>query len=108
MLEWLAPTAAVAIAPWIFWGAVEIARSGWVAIPAADDWVRRFIRWYGTGRVAGVAETGFLPPTARYPGATWNGYVDGPARPITAYAVENDGRTLCVINSQQLKHSTSH
>ena len=31
---------AVAIAVWIFVGAINIAREGWVALPAADDWDR--------------------------------------------------------------------
>jgi hypothetical protein len=58
------------------------------------------------GLVAGVALTGFPPPPAlaalspRYTAATWNGYVNGRPRPITAYVVEADERSLCAIGTQ--------
>jgi hypothetical protein len=70
------------------------------------------------GVVAGVALTRFLPPpelavySPRYKDSTWRGYVSGPVRQITAYALETDGRSLCAIDSQimpgGLEHDLSH
>src|SRR5262249_35154963 len=60
------------------------------------------------GTVAGVALTEFIAPpelavlSPRYQTSTWQGYVNGEPREITAYALETDGRTLCPIGSKRL------
>ena len=53
-----------------------------------------------TGLVAGVALGGFAPK-----GSTWDGYVSGPPRAITAYVVEADERSLCDVGTQQLQRA---
>ena len=57
------------------------------------------------GLVAGVALTGFpLPPALsalppQYTASTWNGYISGQPRSITAYVLEADHRSLCAIGN---------
>jgi hypothetical protein len=63
------------------------------------------------GLVAGVALTGFPLPKAlsalsrQYTASTWNGYIDGKARTVTAYVLETDDRSLCAIGKQTLRRS---
>ena len=60
------------------------------------------------GLVAGVALAGFSRPpglaalSQRYTASTWNGYVNGQPRPITAYVLEADEQSLCAIGTQRL------
>jgi hypothetical protein len=64
------------------------------------------------GQVAGVALTGFPQPSElaalspKYLSSPWNGYVDGMPRPITAYVVEADDRSLCAIGTRQLSRAS--
>jgi hypothetical protein len=63
--------------------------------------------------VAGVALTGFpVPPVfatlqSHYVASTWTGYVSNPPRPITAYVVEADERSLCAIGTRKLSAAGS-
>lgn len=64
-----------------------------------------------SGLVAGVALTQFpLPPSLsalppQYTASTWNGYVNGLPRSITAYVLEADNRSLCSIGKQTLRRT---
>ena len=64
-----------------------------------------------SGTVAGVALPGFpLPPAlaalpAKYVASTWSGYVGGSPRPVTAYVLEADDRSLCPIGTVKLRSS---
>jgi len=64
-----------------------------------------------SGMVAGVALADFPLPTSlsalspRYTASTWNGYVSGQARAVTAYVLEADDRSLCAIGKQTLHRS---
>ena len=57
-----------------------------------------------------MALSGFPPPPAfaalppQSVSSTWNGYVKGEPRPITAYVLEPDRRSLCAIGTQELHH----
>jgi hypothetical protein len=65
------------------------------------------------GQVAGVGLTGFpqrrdlAAAFPQYLGSVWNGYVSGLPRPITAYVVEADERSLCAIGTRQLPAATT-
>ncbi len=83
--------------------------TGWAWDNKAGRSPRYIILADDTGMVAGVGLTGFPPPpalaalSARYVSSTWNGYVGGQARSITAYVVEADDRSLCAIGTQKLR-----
>ena len=63
------------------------------------------------GQVAGVARTGFPQPASlsilaqEYLSSPWIGYVGGRPRPITAYVLEADNRSLCAIGKHVLPRS---
>jgi hypothetical protein len=77
--------------------------SGWAWDNRAARPPRYVILVDDNGFIAGVALTGFSPSAAltagslRHATATWNGYVSGPAKRITAYALETYHRSLCAI-----------
>jgi hypothetical protein len=85
--------------------------TGW----AWDNKARRSPRYIvladDSGLVAGVALSGFpLPPgfaalSPRLTGSTWKGYVNGQPRPITAYMLEADERSLCPVATRKLQHA---
>lgn len=81
--------------------------SGWAWDAKASGPPQFVILGDGSGRVAGVALTD-LPrrgPTAvsqKYAALSWGGYVRGKPGAITAYALESDGRTLCIIGTRSL------
>ncbi len=65
------------------------------------------------GLIAGVALTGFPPPSTfaalpgKYVASSWNGYVNGQPRSITAYALEADDRSLCAIGKREMHRAGS-
>jgi hypothetical protein len=88
-------------------------RPGWRATGWAwDNHAGRSPRYIvladDSGLIAGVALAGFPPPPAlavlpqQQVASTWNGYVDGQPRRITAYVVEAGGQSLCAIGTQAL------
>ena len=87
--------------------------TGWAWDNKAGRSPRYIVFGDDSGLVAGVALTGFPPPpplaalSPRYVASTWNGYVRGQPRPITAYVVEADERSLCAIGTRRLQVSGS-
>lgn len=86
--------------------------SGWAWDNQAGRAPRYVVLGDDRGLVSGIALTGF-PPSAvlaalspRYATATWNGYVNGKRRLITAYVLESDNRSLCAIGTQRLERSS--
>jgi hypothetical protein len=83
--------------------------TGWAWDNKAGQSPRYVVLADDAGLVAGVALTGFPPPptlaalSPRYVASTWKGYVDGQPRPITAYVVEADDRSLCAIGTQNVR-----
>ena len=69
-------------------------RPGWKVTGSATGSFRYIILADDKGLVAGVARN--------FTSTTWNGYVSGHARPITAYVLEADHHSLCAIGTQKL------
>jgi hypothetical protein len=82
--------------------------SGWGWDNKAARSPRYIILGDEAGMVAGVALPGFpLPPAlahlpSRHVAPTWSGYVGGLPRPVTAYVLEADERSLCAIGTIRL------
>jgi hypothetical protein len=82
--------------------------TGWAWDNKAHKSPRYIVLADDTGIIAGVALAGFLPPASlaalspKYTGSTWNGYINGQARPITAYLVEADERSICAFGTRRL------
>lgn len=85
--------------------------TGWAWDNKAGRSPRYVILADSNGQIAGVALTGFpavpalIAVSPRYSASTWNGYVNGRARSVTAYVVEADDRSVCAIGRQELQRS---
>ena len=82
--------------------------TGWAWDNRAKKSPRYILFADDTGTVAGVGLAGFEPPASleglspNYTASTWNGYINGQARPITAYLVEADQRSICAFGTRRL------
>ncbi len=90
-----------------FYGLSTVAsfRPGWILSGQAWDAKARrppkfVILADDRGMVAGVAPTQTTSDATQ--GATWIGYVGGQPRPITAYVLEADERSLCSVATRKL------
>ena len=87
--------------------------TGWAWDNRAGRSPRYIILGDEAGLVAGVALPGFpLPPALaplpeKFVASTWIGYVAGQARPVTAYILEADERSLCPIGTFRLRSSSA-
>ena len=85
--------------------------TGWAWDNKAGQSPRYVILADNDGVVAGVALTGFPPPSGlaalprQYVASTWHSYANGHPRPITAYVLEADDRSLCAIGTRELHPS---
>jgi hypothetical protein len=85
--------------------------TGWAWDNKAKAAPRYIILADGDGQVAGVALGGFPQPrefdalSQQHSATVWNGYVTGNPRPITAYVLEADNRSLCAIGTKGLQRA---
>ncbi len=98
-----------------FAAAVQSIKPGWRATGWAWDNKAERAPLYivladDKGNISGIGLSGF-PPTpalsaiaAQHANSTWNGYIDGQERSISAYVIETDNHSLCPIGTQQLRN----